>query len=127
MIEQFKTFVSRGNLVEVGVGLVMALAFKAVVDAFIDGLVMPLVAALFGEPSFDALTITINDTEFLYGTFITQAVIFLLIAVAVFVFVVKPFNTLQGRFSDDEADDPAPPPEEIKLLRQIRDVLESRT
>ena len=124
MIQEFKTFVSRGNLVEVAVGLVMALAFKSVVDALVNGLIMPLVAAVFGEPNFDALTFTIGDAVFLYGTFITQLVTFLLIALALFLFVVKPYNTFQNRFEEDDVEDPAPPPEDIKLLREIRDALQ---
>jgi len=126
MIDEFKAFISRGNLVEIAVGLVMALAFKAVVDAFVGGLVMPLVATIFGEPNFDALTFTIGDSVFLYGTFITQSVTFLLIALALFLFVVKPYNEFQKRFQDRGEEDPAPPPEDIQLLREIRDALRAR-
>ena len=92
MLKEFKEFVSRGNLIEIAVGLVMALAFKAVIDALVQGLLMPIIAAIFGQPSFDSLTFTINDSVFAYGTVITQAVTFLLIAAALFFFVVKPFN-----------------------------------
>jgi large conductance mechanosensitive channel len=126
MLEEFKAFISRGNLVEIAVGLVMALAFKAVVDAFVGGLVMPLVATIFGEPNFDALTFTIGDSVFLYGAFITQLVTFTLIALALFLFVVKPYNQFQKRFQDRGEEDPAPPPEDIQLLREIRDALRAR-
>lgn len=125
MVKEFKDFISRGNLIEIAVGLVMALAFKAVLDAFVQGLLMPLVAAIFGEPSFDGLTFTVNDAVFAYGTVITQAVTFLLIALALFVFVVKPFNAWQARKVAGEEPEPAAPPEEIVLLREIRDRLGS--
>ena len=127
MVQEFKAFISRGNLVEIAVGLVMALAFKAVVDALVGGLVMPLVAAVFGEPNFDSLTFTIGDGVFLYGAFLTQVVTFTLIALALFLFVVKPYNEFQQRFQEDDSDDPAPPPEDIQLLREIRDALKARS
>jgi large conductance mechanosensitive channel len=124
MLKEFKDFVNRGNLVEIAVGLVMALAFKAVVDAFVAGLIMPGIGAVFGEPSFDGLTFTLNDSVFSYGTFITQAVTFLLIALALFLLVVKPFNAWQARRASGEEEAPAAPPEDVALLRQIRDALQ---
>ena len=127
MVKEFKEFISRGNLVEIAVGLVMALAFKAVVDALVSGLIMPLIAAMFGEPNFDSLTFTIGDGVFLYGTFLTQIVTFVLIALALFLFVVKPYNEYQKRTADDEEDKPSAPPEDIQLLREIRDALRART
>ena len=123
MLKEFKDFVSRGNLIEIAVGLVMALAFKAVVDALVAGLIMPIVGAIFGEPSFDSLTFTINDSVFLYGTFLTQLVTFVLIALALFLFVVKPFNAWQARRAAGEEEAAAAPPEDITLLREIRDAL----
>ncbi len=123
MVKEFKEFINRGNLIEVAVGLVMALAFKAVIDALIQGLLMPLVAAVFGQPSFDSLTFTINDAVFAYGTVITQAVTFTLIGLALFVLIVKPFNAWQARQASGEEPTPAAPPEEILLLREIRDRL----
>lgn len=123
MLKEFKDFVSRGNLVEIAVGLVMALAFKAVVDAFIGGLVMPLVAAIFGQPSFDDLTFTVNGAEFLYGTVITQMVTFLAIAAALFFFVVRPLNTWHARRAAGDEPAAEAPPEDVALLREIRDLL----
>lgn len=123
LFKEFKDFVSRGNLIEIAVGLVMALAFKAVIDAFVDGLLMPLVAAVFGQPSFDGLTFTINDSVFFYGAVITQIVTFLLVAAALFFVVVKPFNAWQARRASGEEEAPAAPPEDIALLREIRDSL----
>ena len=123
LLKEFKDFVSRGNLIEIAVGLVMALAFKAVIDAFVDGLLMPLVAAIFGQPSFDGLTFTINDAVFFYGAVITQIVTVLLVAAALLFVVVKPFNAWQARKASGEEEEPAAPPEDIALLREIRDTL----
>ncbi|MDX1689732.1 MAG: large conductance mechanosensitive channel protein MscL [Acidimicrobiia bacterium] len=125
MVQEFKTFVSRGNLIEVAVGLVMALAFKAVIDALVQGILMPIIAALFGQPSFDSLTFTVNDAVFAYGTVITQAVTFLLIALALFVLVIKPYNTWKARQQAGEEPAPAAPPEDVVLLREIRDALQT--
>ena len=126
MVKEFKDFVNRGNLVEIAVGLVMALAFKAVIDALVQGILMPIIAAIFGQPSFDALTFTINDAVFAYGTVITQAVTFVLIALALFFLVVKPFNAWQARNAEEEEESaPEEPPEDILLLREIRDRLGS--
>lgn len=97
MLKEFKEFLTRGNLIEIAVGLVMALAFTTVVTALVDGLIMPLVAALVGEPSFDDLTFTLNDSVFSYGTFITALVKFVLIAAAIFFLIVKPVNAMMSR------------------------------
>ena len=123
LLKEFKDFVSRGNLIEIAVGLVMALAFKAVIDAFVNGLLMPLVAAIFGQHDFDRLTFTINEAVFSYGAVITQIVTFLLVAAALFFVVVKPFNAWQARRAAGEEEEPAAPPEDIALLREIRDSL----
>jgi len=123
LLKEFKDFVSRGNLIEIAVGLVLALAFKAVIDALVDGLLMPLVAAVFGQPSFDGLTFTINDAVFFYGAVITQIVTFLLVGAALFFVVVRPFNAWQARKASGEEEAPAVPPEDIALLREIRDAL----
>ena len=123
-VDEFKTFIARGNLIEIAIGLVMALAFKAVVDALVNGLIMPIVGMIFGQPSFNGLTFTINKSVFLYGTVITQVVTFLMVALALFLFVVKPYNIWQ---KSQAADEPPPPPpatpEDIVLLREIRDAL----
>lgn len=67
------------------------------VDALVQGLIMPIVAAAVGESSFDSLTFTINDADFFYGTFLTQLVKFVLTAAALFFFVVKPVNAMLTR------------------------------
>jgi large conductance mechanosensitive channel len=97
VLKEFKEFLTRGNLLEIAVGLVMAVAFGAVVSALVDGLIMPLVAAVVGEPSFDNLTFTINKSVFYYGSFITALVTFLFTAAAVFFFVVKPVNAMMKK------------------------------
>ena len=97
MIQEFKDFLLRGNIVELAVAFVMGLAFAAVVNSLVENLVMPVVAMLIGEPDFSGLDFTINDAVFRYGAFITDVIQFLAIAAAVFFFVVKPVNALLAR------------------------------
>jgi large conductance mechanosensitive channel len=97
MIKEFRDFLLRGNLVELAVAFVMGLAFAALVTSFVDDLVMPIVAMIFGEPDFSGLTFTINDAVFRYGAFITALITFVTTAAAIFFFVVKPVNALIAR------------------------------
>jgi len=97
MLKEFRTFVLRGNLVDTAVGLVIGLAFAALVTAFVADIVTPIIAAIFGKPDFSSLTFTINGSHFLYGDFINALIAFVSIAAAVFFFVVKPVNALMAR------------------------------
>jgi large conductance mechanosensitive channel len=98
MLKEFRDFLLRGNIVELAVAFVMGVAFAAVVQAFVNGLIMPLIAAIFGKQDFNDLTFTINNAVFSYGSVITAAIQFVAIAAAVFFFVVKPVNALLRRF-----------------------------
>jgi large conductance mechanosensitive channel len=98
MLREFRDFLLRGNIVELAVAFVMGLAFAAVVNSFVNDLVMPLIAAIIGKPDFRDLTFTINDATFRYGAFITIVIQFIAIAAAVFFFVVKPVNALPKRY-----------------------------
>lgn len=102
MLDDFKDFLTRGNLLELAVAFIMATAFGVVVNSLVGDLIMPLVAALFGKPSFDALTFTVNNSVFAYGTFLTNVVNFLLVAAAVFFFVVKPVNAMLARMNREQ-------------------------
>ncbi|MQA73444.1 MAG: large conductance mechanosensitive channel protein MscL [Solirubrobacterales bacterium] len=97
MLKGFKDFLLKGNLIEIAVGLVMALAIFAVVQALIADLLTPLIAAIVGEPSFADLSFTINDSEFLYGHFINELITFVSIAAAVYFFIVVPVQRIQER------------------------------
>jgi len=97
MLKEFREFILRGNLVELAVAVVLGTAFGAVVTALVKDLVTPLIAAVGGQPDFSRLTFTINDSKFLYGDFINALLAFLIIAVVVFFFVIKPVNALMAR------------------------------
>jgi large conductance mechanosensitive channel len=108
MFKEFRTFVLKGNVVDLAVAVVLGAAFGKVVDALVKDLLTPLMA-IPGKTDFSSLHFTVRNSKFLYGAFINELVSFLLIAVAVFFFVVKPMNVLIARRNRGEIDDPAPP------------------
>lgn len=119
MLKEFKEFAFGGNLVDIAVGLVMGLALVELVGGLVDHVVMPIIGIIFGEPSFDgALVATINDSEIRFGSFLTAVVTFIAIALGVFFFVVKPYQAYKARVAAG-SEEPAPPPEETVLLREI--------
>ncbi len=106
MLREFKEFLLRGNVVDLAVAVVIGVAFGNVVVSFVDNLVMPVIAAIGGEPDFSALDFEINNALFRYGAFITALVTFILIAAVVFFFVVKPINYLIERSRREPTPDP---------------------
>ena len=96
-MKDFREFLLRGNLVDTAVGIVIGLAFAAVVTAFVADLITPLLAAIGGKPNFASLSFTVNKSHFLYGAFVNAVVTFLIIAAVVFFFVVKPVNAMMRR------------------------------
>ena len=125
MVQEFRDFIAKGNMVEIAVGFIMGVAFTALVGALVDNVLMPIVAIPFGEPSFDAIIWTINGSQILIGSFITALVAFLLVAVAVFFFIVKPYNAYRARTETVEEEEEAGPTE-VELLTEIRDTLAAR-
>ena len=97
MLKGFREFVTGSDLIEVAVGLIMALAMFALVEALVADLITPIIAAIIGEPSFEDLTFTINGSEFRYGDFINATITFVSVAAAVYFFVVMPYQAYQRR------------------------------
>jgi large conductance mechanosensitive channel len=121
MLKEFRDFILKGNVLDLAIAVVLAAAFGAVVVAFTDGILMPLIAALVGKPDFDALVLNVNGTPVYYGKFLTALVNLLLIGGALF-FVVKGVNRARHPKKATE-----PPPEtDHDLLAQIRDELKRR-
>jgi large conductance mechanosensitive channel len=102
----FKQFLLRGNVVDIAVGIVIGAAFGAVVTAFVKNLLTPFIAAIVHQPDFSALTFTINGSKFLYGEFINALLSFIIIAAAVYFFVVFPVNALIARSRKEPPADP---------------------
>jgi large conductance mechanosensitive channel len=94
MFKGFREFIMRGNVVDLAVAVVIGAAFGAVVKAFVDNIITPIIAAIFGQPDFAALKFTINGSVFQYGLFINALISFLLIALAVYYVVVVPMNKM---------------------------------
>jgi large conductance mechanosensitive channel len=107
MLTGFRQFVLRGNVIDLSVAVVIGAAFGAVVTALVKDLLTPFIAAIVGQPDFSAITFTINGSQFLIGDFINAVVSFLLIAAAVYFFIVAPMNALEARRRRGEA--PADP------------------
>jgi large conductance mechanosensitive channel len=98
----FKQFILRGNVLDLAVAVVMGAAFGAVVTALVKDLLTPLIAAIVGKPDFSAIKVTLNGSQFLIGDFINALVSFILIAAAIYYFVVLPVNTLVNRLKRGE-------------------------
>ncbi len=122
MLKEFKDFAFKPTLIEVAVGLVMALATVTLIGALVEKIIMPIVGIIFGQPNFDSVMIlTINNSQIMFGAFLTALATFIAVAFAVFFFVVKPYEAYRARrvvLEETVAD-----PEEIVLLREIRDAL----
>ena len=108
MLKEFKDFLLRGNIVELAVAFVLGVAFGALVNSFVNNLVMPIVAMIIGKPDFSNLTFTINDAVFRYGAFITDAITFVATAAAVFFFIVKPIQVMQARRTREPVEEGMP-------------------
>src|SRR5689334_20779358 len=106
MLKGFRQFILRGNVLDLAVAVVIGAAFGAVVTALTKDLLTPLIAAIVGKPDFSAIQFTINGSKFLIGDFINAIVSFLLIAAAVYYFVVLPVNALVSRYYKGPPADP---------------------
>jgi large conductance mechanosensitive channel len=96
-VKEFKAFLARGNVIDLAVAVVIGTAFGLVIKALVADLLTPIIALIFGKPSFESLAFTINHSHFLYGDFINSLVAFVSVAAAVFFFVIKPINALAAR------------------------------
>ena len=119
MLQEFKEFVSKGNLVDFAVAVILGLAFNLVVQSLVSDVFMPLIAAIFGQPDFRSITIPIGDSAIQIGSFLDTLIYFVIVAFLLFL-AVKAYNRA---FPKKEA---AAGPTEIELLTQIRDELRLR-
>ena len=103
MLKGFKQFLLRGNVVDLAVAVVIGGAFGAVVTALVKDLMTPLIAAIGGKPDFSIIQFTINDSRFLIGDFINAVISFVLVAAAIYFFVVAPMNLVMERRRRGEA------------------------
>jgi large conductance mechanosensitive channel len=99
----FKQFILRGNVLDLAVAVVIGAAFTAVITALVKDLLTPLIAAIAGKPDFSALAVDVNGSKLLVGDFLNAVIAFLMMAAAVYFFVVLPMNTLTARMRRGEA------------------------
>lgn len=124
-VGDFKKFISRGNVVDMAVGVIIGAAFGKIVSSLVNDILMPFVGIFLGGVDFSALSVKIGEAQIKYGAFVQTIIDFLIIAFTIFV-VVKLFERLKR--SEEGASEPAlptPPPksDEVVLLEQIRDLL----
>ena len=124
LLNEFKTFISKGNILDLAVAVVIGTAFKQIVSSLVDDIIMPLVGAILGGTNFTHLHIEIGDSYITYGNFIQNIVDFLLIALSVF-FVMKFIEKFQ---KEEEAapEAPAKKSDDVVLLEEIRDLLKEQ-
>ncbi len=104
LMTEFKNFLSRGNVVDLAVAVVLGTAFGLVIKALVADLLTPIIALIFGQPNFGALSFTLNSSHFLYGDFINALITFLSVAAAIFFFVIKPLNVMAARRAAGQPD-----------------------
>jgi large conductance mechanosensitive channel len=123
VVDEFKQFLLRGNVIDLAVAIVIGTAFTVVVNSLVKDIFTPLIAAVFGEPNFAALSFTINGSHFTYGNFLNALFTFVTVALAIFFLVVKPYNMYLERRRAGRDPEPAAKSEEVLVLEEIRDLL----
>ena len=125
LLEDFRKFVMRGNVLDLAVAVVIGVAFNAVVNSLVNDVIMQVIAAIFGKANFDKLIWTVNDAVIYYGRFLTALVNFLIIAATLFV-IIKAFEEMQKRRKGAGEDVDEEKSDEVVLLSEIRDLLAER-
>ena len=121
ILDEYKDFVNKGNVVTIAVGLVMALYFKVIIDAIVEGVIMPIVSAIFGKTDFTQIGFDIGDARISIGLVIQAVIVFFIVAWVLFL-IIKLYNRYLAKPMDE--DDPAIT--EVALLTEIRDELRGR-
>ena len=130
LINEFKKFIMRGNVIDLAVGVVMGNAFSKIVSSLVNDIMMPIIGIIIGGHDFSNLSITVGTTKIMYGSFIQNIIDFLIIAASIFVFI-KIINALmhkkeETKEKEAKKEEPTKPSEEILLLREIRDSLQNK-
>jgi large conductance mechanosensitive channel len=118
MLQEFKAFAMKGNVVDLAIGVVIGGAFGAIVTSLVGDIIMPIIGVLTGGLDFSSLSVKVGEATVAYGKFIQAAFIFIIVAFALFI-VVKAMNAMKKK----EEAKPAEPSADVKLLTEIRDLL----
>ena len=125
-INEFKEFISRGNVVDLAVGVVIGGSFSKIVSSLVNDIIMPLVGIIIGGINFTSLSIKFKDATINYGNFIQTVIDFLIVAWCIFV-TIKLINSFQRmKKEEDKKDEPPKKDEQILLLEEIRDLLKNK-
>jgi large conductance mechanosensitive channel len=125
VLEEFKTFITKGNAIDLAVGVVIGASFKSIVDSIVGDLITPMIGAIGGQPDFSAIVLG----PIAIGKFLNTVIAFIILAAVIFFFVVKPMNALLAltkKRAEEKPTEPAPIPDDVKLLMEIRDLLKSQ-
>ncbi len=118
LASEFQAFVLRGNVIDLAVAVVIGAAFGALVTSLVQHIITPLIAAIGSQPDFSTLSFTINNSVFNYGMFLNALISFVIIALVIFLFIIKPVNVLMARFKPRD-DEPTPTKECPHCLSSI--------
>jgi len=121
LLHEFKDFISKGNVIDMAVGVIIGSAFSKIVSSLVDDIIMPLIGLIIGGLDFSNLSLTFRDASINYGMFIQNVIDFLIIALCIFS-VIKIINKFKKKKTSEEK--PIVPTEDILLLREIRDLLQ---
>ena len=127
MLQEFKDFIAKGNVMDMAVGIIMGAAFTAIVTSLVDDLVNPLLGLFIGGVDFSSMSAGLGDAQFMYGNFINAVIKFLIIAWVVFL-LVKGVNKMRSMAEGEKKPEPEPEkgPTQEELLMEIRDALKAR-
>ena len=128
MLKEFREFISRGNVIDLAVAVIIGTAFTAIVKSLVDDIIMPLVGIVLGGVNFTTLTVQVGQATIAYGNFIQAVFNFVLIALVIFL-IVRTINRIQQRMAREEeavSSEPPAPSAEERLLTEIRDLLKEK-
>ena len=128
MIKEFKEFISKGNVMDMAVGIIIGGAFTAIVNALVESILMPIIGVISGGKSVADMSVMVGNAAIGYGAFIQAIIDFLLIAWVLFV-IIKALNKAKAKLEAEKAEAPAEPeptPADIELLTEIRDLLKAK-
>ena len=125
MVKEFKEFISKGNVMDMAVGIIIGGAFTAIVNSLVESILMPIIGVISGGMSVADMSVTVGNAVIGYGAFIQAIIDFLLVALVLF-FIIKALNKAKAAAAKEEEEAPAEPeevPADIALLTEIRDLL----
>lgn len=128
MIKEFKEFISKGNVMDMAVGIIIGTAFTAIVSSLVESILMPIIGVISGEKSVADMSVMVGNAAIGYGAFIQAIIDFLLIAWVLFM-IIKALNKAKAKLEAEKAEAPAEPeptPADIELLTEIRDLLKEK-